>query len=91
MPFGMVLQENISENDAGEEVKKIEKIKTREGKSTKLYELLDEAKTRAFNMLNERATSDEGKMQVDPTKLEETAEILGISSIKYFDLKQNRV
>ena len=30
-------------------------------------------------------------MQVDPTKLDETAEILGISSIKYFDLKQNRV
>ena len=91
MPFGMVLQENISENEAGEEVKKVEKIKTREGKSTKLYELLDEAKTRAFNMLNERAQNDEGKMQVDPTKLEETAEILGISSIKYFDLKQNRV
>ena len=30
-------------------------------------------------------------MQVDPAKLEETAEILGLSSIKYFDLKQNRI
>ena len=30
-------------------------------------------------------------MQVDPALIEETAEILGISSIKYFDLKQNRI
>ena len=30
-------------------------------------------------------------VQVDPEKLEEAAEILGISSIKYFDLKQNRI
>jgi len=30
-------------------------------------------------------------MQVDPTKLVETAETMGISAIKYFDLKQNRV
>ena len=30
-------------------------------------------------------------MQIDPAKLEETAEILGNSSIKYFDLKQNRI
>lgn len=31
------------------------------------------------------------RVQVDPERLEETAEILGISSIKYFDLKQNRI
>ncbi len=30
-------------------------------------------------------------MQVDPAKLVETAETMGISAIKYFDLKQNRV
>ena len=30
-------------------------------------------------------------MQVDSAKLDETAETLGLSSIKYFDLKQNRV
>ena len=28
---------------------------------------------------------------MDPAQLEETAEILGISSIKYFDLRQNRI
>ena len=31
------------------------------------------------------------RVQVDPAKLEEAAEILGLSSIKYFDLKQNRI
>lgn len=54
MPFGMVLQENTTENEDGEEVKKVEKIKTREGKSTKLAELLDEAKNRALKMFEER-------------------------------------
>lgn len=29
-------------------------------------------------------------MQVDESELEKTAEILGISSVKYYDLKQNR-
>ena len=54
MPFGMVLQENTTENEDGEEVKKVEKIKTREGTSTKLAELLDEAKNRALKMFEER-------------------------------------
>lgn len=93
MPFGMVLQENTTENEDGEEVKKIEKIKTREGKTTKLSELLDEAKNRAIKMFEDRQKSEEGgsKMQVDPAKIVETAETMGISAIKYFDLKQNRV
>jgi hypothetical protein len=30
-------------------------------------------------------------MQVTADKLEDTAERMGISAIKYFDLKQNRV
>ncbi len=30
-------------------------------------------------------------MQVESGKLDETAEILGVSAIKYYDLKQNRV
>lgn len=64
MPFGMVLQENTTENEAGEEVKKIEKIKTREGKSTKLSELLDEAKHRALKMFEERQLSDEGQSKM---------------------------
>ncbi len=31
------------------------------------------------------------KVQVDEAELERTAEIMGISSIKYYDLKQNRI
>jgi len=30
-------------------------------------------------------------VQVDPEKLDETAERMGIAAIKYFDLKQDRV
>jgi arginyl-tRNA synthetase len=30
-------------------------------------------------------------VQVESGKLDETAEILGVSAIKYYDLKQNRV
>lgn len=59
MPFGMVLQENVTENEDGEIVKKAEKIKTREGKSTKLSELLDEAKFRALKMFDERLQNQE--------------------------------
>jgi len=44
MAFGMVLQENEATDEDGKTTKKVEKIKTREGKSVKLAELLDEAK-----------------------------------------------
>ena len=33
----------------------------------------------------------QNKVQVDKSKLDETAEIMGISSVKYFDLKQDRI
>jgi arginyl-tRNA synthetase len=45
-------------------VKKAEKIKTREGKSTKLSELLDEAKNRALAMFEERQASGEGEKKM---------------------------
>lgn len=71
---------------------KASKIKTREGKSTKLAELLDEARDRAVKMFEERLKSEDGsvKVQVEQEKLHETAERMGISAIKYYDLKQNR-
>lgn len=51
MPFGMVLKETMEEGKDGEEAKKkVEKIKTREGKSVQLIELLDEARDRAVKM-----------------------------------------
>lgn len=94
MPFGMVLQETLEEGKDGKEAKKkIKKIKTREGKSVKLIELLDEARDRAIKMFKERLESEDAdtKVKVDVTKIEETAEKMGISAIKYYDLKQNRI
>ena len=66
MAFGLVLQESQEEVKEGEAAgkKKIEKIKTREGKSVKLHELLDEAKTRALAIFKERqhgSTEEESK------------------------------
>jgi arginyl-tRNA synthetase len=82
MPFGMVLQES----GEGEE-KKTEKIKTRSGDSVKLSELLDEAKNRAMAMFEERSKEKGDKVQVEAAQLEATAEKLGISAIKYYDLR----
>jgi arginyl-tRNA synthetase len=65
-----------------------------------LQELLDEAKARALKIFKERTADQDqeglgdqvvSKVQVDESNLEQTAETLGISSIKYFDLKQNRI
>ena len=99
MMFGMVLQEEEEEID-GKIVKKQVKIKTRAGKSVKLQELLDEAADRQFKMFQERlkqseeqqAENAEAEQQVKvqiqgQQELKQAAEILGLSSIKYFDLK----
>ncbi len=110
--FGLVLQAMADDKpadpkavgDGKEEEKKEEskkpkigKMKTREGDSTKLMDLLDEAKNRTLEIFKERMKEDEegegkqGKVQVNETELEKSAEIIGISSIKYYDLKQNRI
>lgn len=71
-------------------------MKTREGDSIKLMDLLDEAKNRTLQIFKDRMKEDEeggegaAKVQVDEAHLEQTAEIMGISSVKYYDLKQNR-
>jgi len=84
----------IDEN--GKEVRKAEKIKTRAGKSVKLSELLDEAKDRALATFEERIklqaenTNDGANAKVQIENKEDmlnAAEVLGISSIKYYDLK----
>ena len=89
-----------------EKKKKVEKIKTREGDSVKLMQLLDEAKARALKTFSERMHQGDAeeeskdteeqhqkqkKVQLQEDELDKAAEILGISSIKYYDLKQNRV
>jgi arginyl-tRNA synthetase len=83
MGFGMVLGEGGG------------KIKTREGKSVKLMDLLDEAASRAQAQLEERLNCGNDK-EGSKTKLEkkdivEAAEILGMAAVKYYDLRQNRI
>lgn len=88
-------EEGKKEESKKEEAKKpkIGKMKTREGDSTKLMDLLDEAKNRTLDIFRERMKEDDDtegakqKVQVDQAELEHTAEIMGISSIKYYDLK----
>lgn len=54
MMFGMVLQETVTVDENGKEVRKQEKIKTRAGKTVKLIDLLDEARDRALQTFQER-------------------------------------
>jgi arginyl-tRNA synthetase len=42
-------------------------------------------------MFEERAKESNDKVQVEAAQLEATAEKLGISAIKYYDLRQNRI
>ena len=91
----------VEESKKGEESKKpkIGKMKTREGDSTKLMDLIDEAKNRTLDIFRQRMKEDDDetstqadrKVQVDEAHLEQTAEIMGVSAIKYYDLKQSRI
>lgn len=78
--FGLMLGEDGS------------KIKTRSGDSIKLHELLDEAKERAHNLIIERLSSiPKSTKFIEEQDIASIAETVSINSIKYFDLKQNRV
>lgn len=97
--FGLVLQVMAGGEEEGKEESKkpkIGKMKTREGDSTKLMDLLDEARNRTLEIFRQRMKEDEEegadkKVQVDEAQLEQTAEVMGISAIKYYDLKQSRI
>ena len=71
---------------------KVGKMKTRDGDTVKLMELLNQARDRALEVFKERMKEgEESKVQVNEEELLKAAEILGISSIKYYDLKQARI
>jgi arginyl-tRNA synthetase len=77
MGFGLVLDENG------------EKIKSRSGESIQLLSLLDEARQRAVEVCKgKHAHSEEQKLTEEEYQV--MGEIIGITSIKYYDLKQNR-
>jgi arginyl-tRNA synthetase len=59
-------------------------LKTREGDPVKLDALLDEAVTRATQLIKDR------RADLDEKTKDNIAEVLGIASVKYADLAQNR-
>ncbi|NEQ74642.1 MAG: arginine--tRNA ligase [Okeania sp. SIO2C9] len=74
--FGLVL---------GEDGKK---LKTRSGETVRLKDLLDEAINRARNDLEKRL-EEENRSESDEF-IENIAKVVGLSSVKYADLSQNR-
>ncbi len=77
VPFGLVL---------GEDGKK---IKTRSGETIKLKELLDEGIDTFRKDLEARLVADE--RQETPEFIANSAEVVGLSAVKYADLSQNRL
>jgi arginyl-tRNA synthetase len=76
VPFGLVL---------GEDGKK---IKTRSGEAIKLKDLLDEAIDRFRADLESRLAAE--SRQETPEFIANSAEVVGLSAVKYADLSQNR-
>ncbi|PSB55615.1 arginine--tRNA ligase [Chamaesiphon polymorphus] len=76
VPFGLVLGEGGK------------KIKTRDGESVKLKELLDEAVDRFRNDLEARLVTE--SREETPEFIDNSANVVGISAVKYSDLSQNR-
>jgi arginyl-tRNA synthetase len=65
------------------------KMKSRAGDSVKLHTLLDEAKDRALDLLNQRINMPNISEHLEGKDLSKLAETIAINSIKYFDFKQN--
>ncbi|MGD1712545.1 arginine--tRNA ligase [Dapis sp. BLCC M172] len=76
VPFGLVL---------GEDGKK---LKTRSGETVRLRDLLDEAINRARNDLEKRL-KEENRSESEEF-IENAAQVVGLSAVKYADLSQNR-
>ncbi|MDX2232069.1 MAG: arginine--tRNA ligase [Leptolyngbyaceae cyanobacterium bins.349] len=76
VPFGLV---------QGEDGKK---LKTRSGETVRLRDLLDEAVDRARTDLETRIQTEE--RQETPEFINQVAQIVGVSAVKYADLSQNR-
>ncbi len=76
VPFGLVL---------GEDGKK---LKTRSGETVRLRDLLDEAINRARNDLEKRLKEENRSESKE--FIENAAQVVGLSAVKYADLSQNR-
>lgn len=78
MAFGLVL------DDTGG------KIKSRSGETVQLMALLDEAQRRATELSKEKHNNVDEEQKLTEEEYDHIGEIIGITSVKYFDLKQNR-
>ncbi len=76
VPFGLVLSESGK------------KIKTREGETIRLKDLLDEAINRAKQDLENRL-KEEGRQETEEF-INQVSKVVGLSAVKYADLSQNR-
>tara|TARA_Y100000589_G_C27187487_1_gene643299 strand:+ start:955 stop:2769 length:1815 start_codon:yes stop_codon:yes gene_type:complete len=65
------------------------KLKTREGKTIRLKDLLNESVRRAKKDLLSRIDKD--KRNEDSQFIENTSKVIGIGAVKYADLSQNRI
>lgn len=59
-------------------------LRTRDGGTIKLKELLAEAEARAFALVSERSA------ELSPAERQEIAAVVGVASVQYADLSQNR-
>jgi len=68
-------------------------LKTREGQNVKLRELLDEAETHAYELLESRSEEgeEEGPAAFTDEEKREIARRVGIAAVKYADLRNDRV
>ncbi len=64
-------------------------FKTRDGGTIKLKNLLDEAFTRAKDVIVESAADDERRAQFDEKTVNEIAAAISVGAVKYFDLSHN--
>ncbi|UCJ18076.1 arginine--tRNA ligase [Pseudomonas sp. MM211] len=67
-------------------------FKTRDGGTVKLIDLLDEAETRAYELVKERNDQRpaKGETPFDEAELREIGRVVGIASVKYADLSKHR-
>jgi arginyl-tRNA synthetase len=65
------------------------KLKTRSGDTVRLRDLLDEAVVRFRGLLDDRIAQEERREEIEEFRAQ-VAKVVGLSSVKYADLSQNR-
>ncbi|CAI2363162.1 unnamed protein product [Moneuplotes crassus] len=78
MCFGLILDENG------------ERFRSSSGESVQLVSLLDEAKERATELCKMKHENASEEIKLTEEEYQERGEIIGLASLKYYDLKQNR-